>query len=388
MTFQEKLTNRQTLFAKVESTYGVDATPTAGDALMMLSGTNITPNSEAVSNDRISSSLSPVPHVNGKIASGYTGRHELRGGGATAQAVSIPETDALLRACGMGCTAISFIPTAASPTGFTLGETVNGADSSASGKLLAVVDTSNVKGCILTDINNSFNADEDLTGADSSATSTAAGAAFTGWRYAPVSDPSAMSSVTLYSFMDGHRHSIPGARGTFSLELPNGAPGILNFTLSGRYVRPAEMSQPVPDIDPTLPPLATNIGLCLGNYEPQGVTSVSFDLANNVVRDEDINAPDGVRGFSITSRRPTGSLDPKADSLSNMNPFELWETGVSARIQALVGTAPGNRILVIAPAAQHSDAPAYADRDGHQSYSLSFVLNGDKGDDEFQLLYF
>lgn len=388
MTFQEKLTTRQALFAKVETAYGEDAAPEAADALMMLSGSTVTPTGEAVSNDRISPSLSPVPHVNGKLASGYTGRHELRGGGLEGSAVRRPETDALLRACGMACESVVFVPVSESVAACVPGETITGAGSGATGIFLAEVSAHGVQGLILAGVQGDFAPDEELAGSESSAQVTAAGSIIQGWRYIPVSDPSAMSSVTLYSFMDGHRHRLPGARGTLSLELPNGAPGIFSFSLNGRYVRPDEVEQPVPDIDPALPPLAVDMGLQIGAYSPQGVTALNFDLANTVVRDDDINAADGVRGFSITGRTPSGSLDPKADSLANMNPFTSWETGETARVQALVGSAPGNRILVLAPAVQHSEAPAYADREGRNTYSLSFKLTGVHGDDEFQLIYF
>lgn len=387
MPFVEKLTTRQALFAKAETAYGEDAAPTPADALMMLSGAAVNPQGEAVSNDRVSSTLSPVPHVNGKLASGYTGRHELRGGGIEADAVNKPETDALLAACAMQAAPVVFVPTDAAPAGFAPGEAVTGSGSAASGVVVAVVAAHGVTGLVLEDVAGAFAA-EDTLAADGGASAAASGNPVTGWQYCPVSDPVGMASVTLHTYFDGHKHVLPGARGTFSLDLPNGAPGIFNFQFSGRYVRPVEAEQPVPHLDPTLPPLAVDMGLGVGGYAPRGVTSVQFDLANTVTRDEDVNAPDGVRGYSITDRTPTGTLDPKADSLDNDNPFAAWETGALARVQALVGSQPGNRVLVLAPSAQHAQAPGYEDREGKRTYSMGFELKGERGDDEFRLIYF
>ncbi|NJB66438.1 hypothetical protein GGQ74_000078 [Desulfobaculum xiamenense] len=386
MLFRDKLTTRQALFAKIETTYGEDAAPTAADALMMLSGATVNPQGEAVANDRISSTLSPVAHVNGKLQSGYTGRHELRGGGLDGTAVRRPETDALLRACAMRAEAVVFVPTASSPADFTPGEGVSGG--SGSGTLVAVVNAHGVTGLLLDAVTGAFAEADTLTGADSAATCAASAAPLTGWQYRPTSEAGDMESATLHVYLDGHRHALPGARGTFSLELPSAAPGIFNFTLSGRYVRPVEATQPVPALDATLPPLAVAMGLTVGGYAPHGVTSLSFELANTVTRDEDLNAPDGVRGFSVTDRTPTGTLDPKADSLDSDNPFAAWETGETARIQALVGSRAGNRVLVLAPAAQHAQAPAYADREGRTTYTLNFELKGVAGDDELRLIYF
>jgi hypothetical protein len=389
MAFEQKLTRRQVLLAKVEPIVGTDASPSAAsNALMVLDGSAVTPGGERVSDNRLSAFLSKQPHGIGMLVSGYTGKHELRGGQATGQAVAKPETDPLLLAAGFLVSAIVFVP-CGNPSGtYTPGETIEGGNSGAVGTLIDHVNAHGVQGLLLEGVSGTFQDAETLTGDTSSAVATSSDDPVTGWQYLPTSTPEDMAAATIHRYLHGHRHRILGSRANWTLNLPVGQPGIFDFTTNGIYTDPTEETQPTPTLSSHLPPLVVYAGLKVGTYAPVGVNAITLSPGNALAQDKDLNAETGLNGYIITDRDPSGSIDPKADSLDNFNPFDIWKAGTTARLSLLVGSAMGNRCYILCPEIQYTDAPTYNDRDGVATYGLNFQPKSTAGDTEIRLCYF
>lgn len=384
MSFAPKLIRRQTLLAKIETATGTDAVPSAAEnAVMLLSGAAPAPEGQVINNERLASTLSPVANVIGQLVSGLQVRTEARGGGISGSAVAPPDYEPLLLASGFIRTDAVFLSLGETTGTFTKGETVTGADSGAGGSAVAQVPG----GLLVEAVSGTFDAAETVTGATSSASGTTDADPVSAHQYLPTSDPAAMRSCTLDYNYAGHRHRIIGTRADFSLSLPVGQPGVWSWTCSGRYADPEEQPLPTVTLKDHAPPLAVNMGLKVGDYTPVGVSEIGLSLGNSLIRDLDVNAADGLDSFLIGDRSPSGTIDPKVDSLASWNPFTAWKTSEQARIAGVVGSSPGNRFFFEVPKAQYTALP-YGDREGVATYSISFQCNGDSGDDELRFVFF
>ncbi len=106
------LTRKAVILAKIETTYGTDATPTVGNDSILCSVPQITPDGEKIIRDFVRSSLSPLGHSIGVKTFNIKFKAELKGSGA---AGTPPEIDPLLRACGLDDTIVASTSVAYTP---------------------------------------------------------------------------------------------------------------------------------------------------------------------------------------------------------------------------------------------------------------------------------
>jgi len=100
------LTKRTVVLAKIESTYGTDATPAASDAIDVFDF-QIKPSGEKHTRPVYSNNLSPSKIVIGKKMVEGSFKLEVRGAGAAYSASVRPDADAVLRACGLAATVVT-----------------------------------------------------------------------------------------------------------------------------------------------------------------------------------------------------------------------------------------------------------------------------------------
>lgn len=212
----------------------------------------------------------------------------------------------------------------------------------------------------------------------------AATVADTSVTYTPDSDAANHDACTIYWYEDGLMHKALGCRGTASISMPvNGVPTI-SFEMQGLYADPADVSLPSPTLSSVVPPVCVGAGMTIGSYTPIA-TSFELQIGNSVETRNDINAADGVAGFMITDRKPTGSIDPEAALLATLDPWTAWKNGTTAAISGAAGGTAGNIMTLSVSAAQYT-TPSYGDRNGITTYSLPFVATG-SDDDEFSIAF-
>jgi len=92
------LISRDTIYAKIETTYGTDSVPVGGDAVLVRSVQHALANTRMVARPAITGSLSNPQQAYGGTLESVTIVAEMRGSGA---AGAVPEIGPLLRACGL-----------------------------------------------------------------------------------------------------------------------------------------------------------------------------------------------------------------------------------------------------------------------------------------------
>lgn len=211
---------------------------------------------------------------------------------------------------------------------------------------------------------------------------TSAGVSVT---YSPVTtfdgasgNPGPSYSVSL--LVDGTRHAIAGAFGTFVLTGEPGSPGILAFTFMGQYQAFADDGLEAPTYETTIAPpfrgasFATNFG---GSYTPKGVTNFSLDLGNQVRMGPDVNESTGFYGARIVpgARNSRGSFDPEVVLQATNDYPGVQRAGTSGTITTgTIGSGTWNKWSCAVGRAV-LDGISVSDSDGVQKYEVPFAVS-------------
>jgi hypothetical protein len=192
-----------------------------------------------------------------------------------------------------------------------------------------------------------------------------------GYCYEPVSDDFESLTLDVYfgDTSDAVRHTLTGARGTFTVEGEAGNFAVFNFTFTGDYVDPVDEPGGIPAgsaFETTIPAQVELANLTVAGGQDDVVTvlcaqSFSIDAGNNVVARDCINENESLAGAEITGRTPTAQFNPEME-LEATHPF--WGNLSSAdkvSWQVRIGTERGNCITFFAPFAQYTTL-AYGNR--------------------------
>lgn len=204
--------------------------------------------------------------------------------------------------------------------------------------------------------------------------------------YAPVS--SSFSSVTIHYNIDGVRHKVTGARGTFVLNASVGEIPTIDFTFTGIYNAPDDSALP----SVTYANQATPLIFKNGNTDTFSLLgysgclqSVSMDLGNSIVYRELIGCEKEVL---ITDRNANGAVVIEAPTIAQKDYFQAALTdGSLGDLTFQHGTAAGNIVDFSSTRVDIGDV-SYSDQDGIAMLNMPYTaIPSTAGNDEFQLVY-
>ena len=390
-----KLTRRTTVLAKTNSSdYGTDPTPTAGDNGILCNMTpSIQPDGDVIERNTIRDTMSPEGHVIGGKYYQCSYEMELKGGGLDeTDAVQNPEYHPFLLASGMQRNVGKRLYAAAANdvSTLTMGETVTGGTSSATGKVVQIIGTT-AGSVVVAEVSGTFQAEEDITGGTSSNSVTLSTDDPTdAVIYKPQSDPDSVQDVAVYYNMDGTQFKSLGGICDMSLNFQVNQIPSITFNVSSLYNTPTAVVLPSPTTVDLTPPKAYNMGARIGTYTPTAANALTLSMNNQVTRRDDLNATYGIVGYRITARSPQGSIDPEIDAIGTFDPYTAWENVTAAAVSAAVGSSNGNRVGLCVPKGIYRRIE-HQDRNGYRTYNLPFTCRIDDtsggGDDEFYLIF-
>ena len=204
--------------------------------------------------------------------------------------------------------------------------------------------------------------------------------------YAPVS--ASFSSVTIHYNIDGVRHKVTGARGTFTLNGSVGEIPSIDFTFTGIYNTPDDSALPTVTYSNQATPLifkngnTTNFSLL--SYSGC-LQSLSMDIGNSVVYRELIGCDKEVL---ITDRSASGSVSIEMVALATKDYFSAALTdGTLGTLSFTHGSTAGNRVTFSSTSVDIGDV-SYGDQDGIAMLNIPYTaIPSTIGNDEFSLLY-
>ena len=204
--------------------------------------------------------------------------------------------------------------------------------------------------------------------------------------YAPVS--SSFDSVTIHYNVDGVRHRVTGARGTFVLNAAVGEIPTIDFTFTGIYVAPDDSALPTATYADQATPLIFKNGntdtFSLLSYSGC-LQSVSMDLGNAIVYRELIGCDKEVL---ITDRSSNGTVVVEAPTIAQKDYFtSALSDGTLGDLTFQHGTAAGNIVDFASSRVDIGDV-SYSDQDGIAMLNMPYTaIPSTAGNDEFTLVY-
>lgn len=201
--------------------------------------------------------------------------------------------------------------------------------------------------------------------------------------YAPASNGT--DSLTMYFQLDGQRHAMRGARGTWSLKVDSQGIPYIHFKFIGMWVDPVSAADLIPDFTGFKTPKPVTYDFT-PKVELHGVASVyksfSYDHANSV---EYFNNP-GEEFVDIMDRKPAGSISLLAPALSAKNYFVTTKDDAADVLTLVHGQVAGNIITLTAPNTQLKE-PKYGDDKGRAMLEANLDFKRVALDDDMTLAY-
>lgn len=367
-------TRNAVVLAKIESSEGVDASPSASTDAVLVESPQISFDPNLINTDEVTGSLDGQGPIVGGTKCQISFSVLLKGSGTASTA---PEFGKLLKACGFTETVTSTaVPASAAACGAGGSTTTAQLGSAASSTAQAyrgmpVAFSSEVSG-------DSFITNY-TSGKIATLTDTfAAIDADTNYQipvnvlYSPLS--SAIPSLTLYVYMDGVVYKFLGSRGTVSLQIDSGGIGRLRFTMNGIFSAKADASVPSATYQSTRPP-AFKSAVFKVNRLATSLRSFSMDVGNQIVNPDNPNLLEGFDVAQVTARKITGSMDPHETLVATRDIMSDFRAGTRRIIHARFGSTAGNRIGITIPEALFTNQSP-SDHDGIAAVSVPFEAIG------------
>lgn len=370
------LTNRRTVLAKIETTYGVDPSPTGSLNAMLVKNLNVSPlQAELVSRDLIRPYLGNSEQLLATRFVQIDFEIEAVGAGAAGQ---LPAYDCLLRACGLESAAVeASVSINVTSEVATVTHTAHGYTGAGNQITIAGATPGGLNGqktITVVDANSYTFAAPGVT--DGAATGTIV--ARTAYEYSPIS--TGFESVALYYNVDGVLHKILGARGTVELNFATRQIPVFRFQFTGLYEAPTDTAAPSVDFSSFQIPQVANTqntdGFTLFGYSGN-LESVNFNLANDVQYTSLI----GEESVKLLNRAPAGALLIEAPTIAAKNFFDIAANTELGLMTISHGSRAGLKVEVSAPKVNLGN-PTYQDLNGIQMLNIPYTANPDAGNDE------
>lgn len=314
------------VLAKVETTPGVDSTPSNTTDFIQALSAQFAPEFQVIDRNYMRPSISQVPHLMGRQLATLSFTTEIFGTGVaavttspTTQNQATPKMADLFLGCAMVGTSI------ASPAGQT---------------------------------------------------------------FTPIT--AAQKTLTIYCYYDGILHKLTGAMGTWQLAATAGEIATIQWTFTGVFNAPTATSTPTPSIYAIVPPIVQNAAFAIGGTASTVFVPEKIDITYGatVVPRTDANSARGYNSMLITGRKPSITFNPEQVPEASHPFWTDFAAATGKTLTCTIGTTTGNQAIITLPNIVISNLQ-YADRNGMRVYDVTAMLTTTTGtgNDEFSIKF-
>jgi len=208
--------------------------------------------------------------------------------------------------------------------------------------------------------------------------------------YTPCDSTFLSATAYLYELQDSGNcklHKITGCRGTVAFDFEAGKISTAEIKLQGLIDEITDETDPsTPTYETTTPPIVENSTFTLNSVATLIAQAVKIDMANEVVKQDDLNSATGLKGFMITGRNPSGTINPEAVLKATYDFVGDWQAATARALSLVLGSAAGNKLTVTAPKLVLEKVGA-GERTGIRTEDLAFRLASNAGGDELVLKF-
>lgn len=383
------LTRNRLVTAKVETTSGTDAVPTAADDAVLVEEPRANPNMELEQTNEATGSLDNTQSI---VGGGYdegTLRFFAKGSGTAGTA---PEFDPYLKAAALGLTTLAAASAGTAQAGAT--GTITLAAGGPSTDLTGfVIETTGGTGPGQSRVITAYN------------TTTKVAAVYPDWTTTPdatttysvragnlyVPASTALKTITQYLYKknsgsgDAILKKIVGAAANLAFAMQTRQTGKFTVTLRGQLSAPSSVSNPTGAVfDSTRPRPLRDADAFLGGSRVC-FRNFSFDLGNQIVQGDCPGQEFGYDPARVVNRKITGRLNPQLVTLADRDAFADMVAGTTLKLWLSWGETIGNRVSLYFPQVVYTGQED-DDLDGISADGLPFEAVG--ADSSVYLLFF
>mgnify|MGYP000445215327 CR=1 FL=1 len=189
--------------------------------------------------------------------------------------------------------------------------------------------------------------------------------------YKPTVPTGVGSSCTIYWYTETKVHKLKGCKGTFEIFIEAGKPAYIDFTFTGILtgILDTTFSSLTPTHLHTKPPL---VSMAVSTYNSLSAiwNRLNLNLGNTISRRDSVLSAEGIAGFMITDRAPSGSIDPECNTEATEAWWTTWAAETAAEVIARFGYETGNRFDLNMYVVAHD--VNYGERNGARIHQIQF----------------
>lgn len=209
--------------------------------------------------------------------------------------------------------------------------------------------------------------------------------------YLPTS--SAMKGVTIYVYDNQDTgntllRKLVGCRGTFRLQAEAGKFAKIEWTFTGFYTAPSDVSAPsAATYESTIPAVVESAAFTLNSNTSLVVQQLTIEQNNQVEDRDDISGTNsGLKEIIITGRKPGGTFNPEQVLVATYDFYADWAASTARALSVIVGTVAGNKITITAPKVT-IDSFDDDNRNGILTKNVPFRMSRNSGNDELRFSF-
>lgn len=205
------------------------------------------------------------------------------------------------------------------------------------------------------------------------------------------------ATVTIYAHVDGIRHILRAARGSFNIVMETGQIPRIEWTFVGIHDAVAsgasageiaDASQPTPTYEGVtiMPPAVLGASVNLHGTTNLCLQSLTVSAGNAVQTRPCMTQSRGIAGMYVSERRVTAAAVWEADTRAT---FDFWyraQISQRAGFSVRLGAAASSQVAISGPNVQIK-FPRWGDRNGLRVYETEMEFTRSSGDDEFVVIY-
>lgn len=186
------------------------------------------------------------------------------------------------------------------------------------------------------------------------------------------------ASSTVWLYAGGKLWKLTGVRGNMTYRPQAGGLGEVQFDLMGFLsTTPTEVAVPDITYSTVVPPANVAMGLAVnpGSSWTPRTAEVTIATGHTLVRLDDVNGADGIEQFALSRTQPTCEFQARSVDLSD---YSAWTLAASRTVQTidmvLNSTVQWNRVAVDIDLAYLLTDPVPAEDQGFAAYRLPYGL--------------
>ena len=210
--------------------------------------------------------------------------------------------------------------------------------------------------------------------------------------FSPLFEPpgASVKTLTIAKYEDGNRRLLSGCSGTFTINLPTGKLGFIDWEFTGIWRGESALSMLTPTY-PTAPALRVAQGTSSFDSVNFCARTVTIAIGNTVTGLEcnsDLTNDTGFHYFLITDRMSTATSDPQSVLMGTQNRAALMLAGTEGVFTTSVGGPSDSAIIFSGPKAQiMSKTGGARDNIAIDNASWQFNRNGNFQNQEFSITF-